>query len=200
MDLEHRYCTECMITGEAIDRRKLREEASALGSSLVIAGSQSKVRLHIRTNEPPRVFELASRFGAVAGEKADDMQRQQEMAHHATRRHVAVVTDSAADLPDSVLEALDIHVVPVRVHFGTHSYLDKVGLSSAEFFRMLAESPVHPKTSQPPPGRFPAGVRIPRLALPGGRVRRPDGARLRHLPERTDGGFPRAHAREDPHA
>ena len=29
MDLEHRYCTECMITGEAIDRRKLREEASA---------------------------------------------------------------------------------------------------------------------------------------------------------------------------
>ena len=82
------------------------------------------------------------------------MQRQQEMAHHATRRHVAVVTDSAADLPESVLEALDIHVVPVRVHFGTQSYLDKVGLSSAEFFRMLAESPVHPKTSQPPPGDF----------------------------------------------
>ena len=154
MDLEHRYCTECMITGEAIDRRKLREEASALGSSLVIAGSQSKVRLHIHTNEPPRVFELAARFGAVAGEKADDMQRQQEMAHHATRRQVAVVTDSAADLPESVLEALDIHVVPVRVHFGTQSYLDKVGLSSAEFFRMLAESPVHPKTSQPPPGDF----------------------------------------------
>ena len=135
MDLEHRYCTECMITGEAIDRRKLREEASTLGSSLVVAGSQSKVRVHIHMNEPPRVFALAARFGAVTGEKADDMQRQQEMAHHATRRHVAVVTDSAADLPESVLEALDIHVVPVRVHFGTQSYLDKVGLSSAEFFR-----------------------------------------------------------------
>ena len=82
------------------------------------------------------------------------MQRQQEMAHHAARRRVAVVTDSAADLPESVLEALDIHVVPVRVHFGTQSYLDKVGLSSEEFFRMLAASPVHPKTSQPPPGDF----------------------------------------------
>lgn len=154
VNLEHRYCTECMIAGETIDRRRLREEASALGSSLVIAGSQSKVRLHIHTNEPPRVFSLAARFGAVAGEKADDMQRQQEMAHHAARRQVAVVTDSAADLPESVLEALDIHVVPVRVHFGTQSYLDKVGLSSAEFFRMLAESPLHPKTSQPPPGDF----------------------------------------------
>jgi DegV family protein with EDD domain len=76
------------------------------------------------------------------------------MAHHASRRHVAVVIDSAADLPESVLEALDIHVVPVRVHFGTQSFLDKVGLSPEEFFRMLATSPVHPKTSQPPPGDF----------------------------------------------
>jgi DegV family protein with EDD domain len=82
------------------------------------------------------------------------MQRQQELAHHPSRRQVAVVVDSAADLPDSVLEALDIHVVPVRVHFGTHSYLDKVGLSSEDFFRELATNPLHPKTSQPPPGDF----------------------------------------------
>ena len=154
VDLEHRYCTECTIIGDVIDRRKLREEASELGSSLVVAGTPHKVRLHIHTNEPPRLFELAARFGTVAGEKADDMQRQQDMAHHSARRKVAVVTDSAADLPDSVLEALDIHVVPVRVHFGTHSYLDKIGLSSEDFFRELAVNPLHPKTSQPPPGDF----------------------------------------------
>jgi len=154
IDLEHRYCTECTITAAAIDRRKLREEATALGSSLVVAGTQSKVRLHLHTNEPQRVFALAARFGEVAGQKADDMQRQQEMAHHAAGRRVAVVVDSAADLPESVLEALDIHVVPVRVHFGTQSFLDKVGLSSEEFFRKLASSVVHPTTSQPPPGDF----------------------------------------------
>ena len=153
-DLEHRYCTECTITGNAIDRRKLREEASALGSSLVIAGSRDKLRVHVHTNEPPRLFELAARYGAVSREKADDMQRQQEMAHHAAARRVAVVTDSAADLPESVLEQLDIHVVPVRVHFGTQSYLDKAGLAPEDFFRMLRSSPVHPKTSQPPPGDF----------------------------------------------
>ena len=154
VDLEHRYCTECTIVADTIDRRKLREEASELGSSLVVAGTPHKVRLHIHTNEPPRLFALAARFGTVAGEKADDMQRQQDMAHHAPRRRVAVVTDSAADLPDSVLESLDIHVVPVRVHFGTHSYLDKIGLSSEDFFRELAVNPLHPKTSQPPPGDF----------------------------------------------
>jgi len=40
------------------------------------------------------------------------------------------------------------------VHFGTQSYLDKVGLSSEEFFRLLATSSAQPKTSQPPPGDF----------------------------------------------
>ena len=153
-DLEYRYCTECMITGDDIDRRKLREQVSALGASLVVAGTHRKVRLHLHLNEPQRLFELAARFGEVSGEKADDMQRQQEMAHHESRRKVAVVTDSAADLPDAVLEALDIHMVPVRVHFGTHSYLDKISLSPEQFFHELATNPLHPKTSLPPPGDF----------------------------------------------
>ena len=153
-DLEYRYCTECMITGDGIDRRKLREEASILGASLVVAGTHRKVRLHLHLNEPRELFELAARYGEVSGEKADDMRRQQEMAHHDSRRQVAVVTDSAADLPDSVMEALDIHMVPVRVHFGAHSYLDKISLSPEQFFRELATNPQHPKTSLPPPGDF----------------------------------------------
>jgi hypothetical protein len=153
-DLEYRYCTECMITGDGIDRRKLREQASTLGASLVVAGTHRKVRLHLHLNEPQRLFELAACFGEVSGEKADDMQRQQEMAHHELRRQVAVVTDSAADLPDSVMEALDIHMVPVRVHFGAHSYLDKISLSPEQFFHELATNPLHPKTSLPPPGDF----------------------------------------------
>jgi len=152
--LEYRYCTECMITGDGIDRRKLREDASSLGASLVVAGTHRKVRLHLHLNEPRQLFELAARYGEVSGEKADDMQRQQEMAHHESRRHVAVVTDSAADLPDSVMEALDIHMVPVRVHFGAHSYLDKISLSPEQFFHELATNPLHPKTSLPPPGDF----------------------------------------------
>lgn len=153
-DLTHRWCTECTITGQGIDRRRLREEASTLGSSLVVAGTQSKVRLHLHVNEPALLFELAAHYGTVTGEKADDMRRQQEMAHHESRRQVAVVTDSAADLPEPVLEALDIHVVPVRVHFGTQSYLDKVGMTPEQFFAELARNPQHPKTSQPPPGDF----------------------------------------------
>jgi uncharacterized protein len=154
LDLSHRYCTECVVSGEQVDRRHLREQLAAIGSSLVVAGTQRKVKLHVHVNDPAEVFRIAAAFGTVSGEKADDMRRQQGAAHHGARRRVAVVVDSAADLPDEALEALDIHMVPVRIHFGAHSYLDKVTLTPEAFFELLESSPEPPKTSQPPPGDF----------------------------------------------
>ena len=152
-DLAHRYCTECVVTAERVDRRHLREQLSALGSSLVVAGLHNKARVHIHVNDPAEVFRVAARFGTVSGEKADDMQRQQHSAH-ASGRKVAVVTDSAADIPFDELDRLDIHMVPVRVHFGDRSYLDKVGITAQEFYAEIERNPLPPKTSQPPPGDF----------------------------------------------
>jgi hypothetical protein len=152
--LEHRWCTECMVSGEAIDHRRLREELAPLGSSLVVAGTRRKVRVHMHLAEPRALFRVAAGHGLVSGEKADDMQRQQRSALHAARRRIAIVTDSAADIPEEEIERLDIHLVPVRLHFGEHHYLDKVTLGPDEFYRLLATSPVHPKTSQPPAGDF----------------------------------------------
>jgi DegV family protein with EDD domain len=154
VDSAHRFCTECVISGEGIDQRKLREQLSRQGSSLVVAGSQRKVRVHVHTNDPEHVFQLAASFGAVSGQKADDMRRQAAAAHHARSRRVAVVTDSAADIPDDLLERLELNLVPLRVHFGARSYLDKVTLSQEDFFRLLEHDPTHPKTSQPPAGDF----------------------------------------------
>lgn len=152
-DLAFRFCTECLIAGADIDRRKLREQLSAIGGSLVIAGTQRKAKVHVHVNEPAEVFRIASGFGTVSGEKADDMHRQQHAAHERSAR-VAVITDSVADIPDEVIERLDIHFVPLRVHFGEHSYLDKIGLSPQQFLDELVRNPLHPTTSQPPAGDF----------------------------------------------
>jgi len=152
-NLAHRFCTECIVTGANVDRRHLRETLSTIGSSLVVAGLQRKVRVHVHVNDPAEVFRIAARFGTVSAEKADDMQRQQHSAHD-TGRKVVIVTDSAADIPEDEMDRLGIHMVPVRLHFGAHSYLDKVGITSEEFYAELLRNPAHPKTSQPPPGDF----------------------------------------------
>jgi hypothetical protein len=153
-DTTFQYCTECLLTGDSIDQRRLRELLSTLGGSLVIAGSTRKTRIHIHTNDPQRLFDVLAAHGTLSGQKADDMLAQQQATHHAKSQRVAIVSDSAADWPDDVSERLELHAVPMRVHFGAKSYLDKVSLTPAEFFHELSTNPAHPKTSQPPPGDF----------------------------------------------
>ena len=151
---EFRYCTECIVTGADIDRRKLREALSALGDSLVLAGTKRKAKVHLHVNEPEEAFAVCRRYGEVSSEKADDMHRQTHSSHHDTGRRFAVITDSAADIADEDMERLDIHMVPCRVQFGERGYLDKVSITADEFFAELATNPKHPTTSQPAPGDF----------------------------------------------
>ena len=149
----YRYCTECIVTGTDIDRRKLREALTELGDSLVLAGTKRKAKIHIHVNDPVVVFDTGREYGEVSAEKADDLHRQQHSSHDATRRFV-VVTDSAADIADEDMERLDIHMVPCRLQFGDRGYIDKVSISTREFFAELASNPNHPTTSQPAPGDF----------------------------------------------
>ena len=150
---KYRYCTECVISEENINRIKLKDQLMALGDSLIIAGSKHKAKVHIHTDKPKTVFEICRSFGKVFKDKADDMLQQQKDAHK-QHKPTAIVVDSTADLPDSILEEKNIHVVPVRLNFGDKHYIDKVTLSIEEFWNELQNNPVHPKTSQPTPGDF----------------------------------------------
>ncbi len=150
-----RYCTEALLEGEAIDKGELRRQAALLGDSIVIAGSASKVRLHVHTNEPEKLFEAAGRLAEVAQTKVEDMRSQHETRFDQNRAaRVAIVTDSTCDLPPSLFEELNIGVVPVRVTFGSENYLDKVTLTPSEFYARFAVTTQVPSTSQPPPADF----------------------------------------------
>ena len=152
-EVRFRFCTECIISGDDIDRRKLRERLSELGDSLVLAGTKRKAKIHIHVNQPEAVFDVARSYGQLTGEKADDMLHQQQSTHD-MRTKFAVITDSAADISDEDMERHDIHMVPVRIQFGDRGYLDKVSISATEFFEELASNPAHPTSSQPSPGDF----------------------------------------------
>jgi len=150
----HRYCCECMVSAEHIARGDLKSALLALPmSSLVIAGTREKVRIHAHIDDPALLYGVAERFGRVSAQKADDMRTQAASAHSA-RSQVAIVTDSAADVPPEALEELAIHLVPVRISIGGRDYLDRISLSPKAFYQEVRESPVPPRTSQPPPGDF----------------------------------------------
>jgi hypothetical protein len=150
---EHRYCTECLIAADRIDVAALRGSLEALeASSLVVAGGGRRARVHIHTDRPGEVFRICADFGEIRQQKADDMARQHGLINQ--RGRIAVVTDSAADLPAEEIDRLGIHVVPLRLFFGDEEFLDKLSMPPAAFYARLAESDVHPQTSQPPPRDF----------------------------------------------
>jgi uncharacterized protein len=150
---QHRFCTECLIESEGIDVAALRTQLEQQNaSSLVVAGGRRRARVHIHTDSPGEIFRICSDFGEIRQQKADDMTRQHGLMNHAGK--VAIVTDSAADLPEEEIDRLGIHVVPVRLNFGDEEFLDKLTITPAEFYSRLETAETHPQTSQPPPADF----------------------------------------------
>jgi len=78
---------------------------------------------------------------------------------------IKVVTDSSVDLPEEIARELDITIVPLTIHFGDRTYLDRRDIDPATFYRMLAAEHAHPRTAQPSVGLFEEAFR--RLAAAG---------------------------------
>jgi len=111
------------------------------------------MKVHIHTDQPKKVIHMCQTFGTVTDEKADDMIRQQHDAH-GTHQDIAVLVDSGCDLPEDILRNYNIHMVPVRLNFGKEHFVDKMTITSGEFWEKLKTNPHHPQTSQPTPGDF----------------------------------------------
>ena len=71
-----------------------------------------------------------------------------------TSTAVRIITDSACDLPDSVIQEYGIEVVPLFIRFGDEELIDKEQLSTDEFWRRCATEEGLPSTAAPSPGRF----------------------------------------------
>ena len=67
---------------------------------------------------------------------------------------VRVVTDSACDLLDATLLEYGIGLVPLRIRFGDEELVDRVELSTKEFWARCSGSSVLPSTAAPSPGQF----------------------------------------------
>jgi len=116
----------------------------------VVAGSPQRLRLHVHTNDPAELFDWLREKGELASMKAEDMIRQFEVSNK-RKYPIALVTDSACDLPQEIIEKYQINVIPFTVNFGENSYLDKVTITPDKFYSLLDAAPVHPSTAQPSP-------------------------------------------------
>lgn len=147
---QFRYCTEALIRGKHLNLDQLRNELESLGDSLVVAGSDQTVRIHIHTDHPDHVFAYLSDRAKISEQKVDDMKRQFEAAHH-RKYPIALVTDSIADLPESMVDQYQIHMFPINLIINDTTYYDKVTIQSSRFYDMMDTLKVYPTSAQPNP-------------------------------------------------
>ncbi len=171
--LEFLYCTECLICRETPEHgtdaalsldasgtvhdaaqenstAALRAELSAMGDSLIVAGTGDRVRVHVHTNEPEQVFAIAERYGTVTCRKAENMLEQHRRLLDEPYQRTGILTDSTCDLPETLLTKYDIRVVPLRLYLDDEEHIDGMTISPDAFNARLAESD-SARTSQPAP-------------------------------------------------
>ena len=152
---DFQYCTEVLVRGEGLPpANEVRAAMHAFGGSTVVALIGDILKIHVHTDTPDAVFSYASRLGRVDSTKAEDMRVQHRRLAHTSRRAVTIVTDSSADLPDSVLDRHGIALVPLQVMFGSSTFRDRVELKPEDFYRRLRSTVELPTTSQPTPAAF----------------------------------------------
>jgi len=150
-EIRFRFCTECLLEGEGLQRQQLQDSLSSLGDSIIVVGSTRKMRVHIHTNEPEAVFALAGQIGTVLQTKVEDMLAQNETAlAREARDGIALVTDSTCDLPADTLQQFNVHVVPVQVMIGDKHFQDRVEITTEEIYRVIKSNSARVSTSQPP--------------------------------------------------
>jgi DegV family protein with EDD domain len=152
-EISRRYCTEALLRGEALDLNLIKRRLGGLGDSLIVAGSASRARIHLHTNDPAGMFTAMRPLGELVQQKADDMIRQHEVVYH-RKYPIALVTDSACDLPRELIDRYQIHQVPLSLSIGASRYLDKITITPKEFYTLLDASPEYPTTSQPGAAAF----------------------------------------------
>jgi DegV family protein with EDD domain len=152
-EINFRYCTEALITGTNMKRSDFNAIMESYGDSMVVAGSDKKMRIHIHTDEPWKLFQDIAPLGTITYKKVDDMVLQNDLASN-RKFDIGLITDSTCDLPMELIEKYQIQVIPLTVHFGQDFYLDRLTIQPQQFFDKLRKSDVYPTTAQPAISEF----------------------------------------------
>jgi hypothetical protein len=161
-----RYCTEALVRGAGMPAaREIRGVLRERGDSLIVIRSGDVLKLHIHTDEPETVFAYLRGLGRLVTHKAEDMAAQHAAVERAAgehmqlaRRPVSILVDSACNLPDEIVRAHGMQVVPMLVVFENEALRDGIDIDATRFVERLSAGE-RVTTSQPAPASFLEGFR-----------------------------------------
>jgi uncharacterized protein len=76
---EHKFCTEFVLEDASWSVPDLRDALQPHGESLLVIGAAPTIKVHIHTDDPDRVQDLAGARGRLTRVKVDNMERQHQL-------------------------------------------------------------------------------------------------------------------------
>lgn len=144
-----RYCTEALLQGNHIDTEELKAVLEEHGDSVVVAGSETRARIHVHTDHPSVIFDFLETHGEVSAHKIDDMLLQVHLSTLGPRK-CALVIDSACDISEEFRLEHGIIRVPLTLIANGRARPDGEGYSADVLrSRMRTDSSLILSTSQP---------------------------------------------------
>lgn len=116
-DLKFTYCTEFILKSDGIDMEALEQELDPLGDSMLIVGTPEFTKIHIHTNEPGRVLQIATDLGTINHVQINNMVEQSEVrrqsieAERSTEQGIGIVAVASGDGIKNILLNLGVSKV-----------------------------------------------------------------------------------------
>lgn len=143
-NLEYRYCCECVILNSNYQKKELMEAISTFGENLICIENDNKIKVHMHTNTPYKLFEKLYEFGTISIPKIDDMLIQSNMIKD--KSDIAIVTDSIADIPQEILDKYNVYTINLNIQIGESQFVDKIGISREMVYNYM-NSETYPTSS-----------------------------------------------------
>jgi DegV family protein with EDD domain len=147
------YCAEWVVRPRR-EKEFFKELLKGRGDSLLIAGGAELFHLHLHTDDPGSAEAEIARHGEIVSRKVDSLRRGPQAGPDIA---VALIVDSAVDIPEPIEKSLAVTVVPLQILLDDRYFRDKFEIGKEELYRrMRAEKNLVVKTSQPAPFEFKA--------------------------------------------
>ncbi len=149
---EYGYCTEILLQlldyRERFECNEFKKELSALGDSIVVSVEHDKVRVHIHSRYPEKVFTLCHRYGEFLSSKIENMTVQ----HTELTKRIMCSEEKNTGAFAVVAVAYDPHIQQMFIDMGadvvifcednvsTKDYLDAFEKTGAEHIIVFPNS------------------------------------------------------------
>jgi len=113
--LSHRYEVVFLVENKKLDTKVLEKKLTKLGNSIEVVKIGQKTKVHIHTDFPEEIKEIARESGQVLSLRVEDMAKEVAGEPSVRRVSIGIVTDDVAGLLPKITKRYQIEIVPTKV-------------------------------------------------------------------------------------